>query len=312
MNAKTLGLSSALEASALGALFALSSPLGALLYLGLHAGSSFLLSQLFGTLAKRAVRRKTKLPFFLLVYFFGPLGFLGGVFVLLALYLKRRDVTFLYESLSSEISPEIEFKGRKAGESFGRIKSPKMVMYMSKVLHPLAIRYLKEAVSSPDDEVRLIAFSRISTLEKDIMNRIGEMTQMLEKAQSKTERFSLLLSIAELYWELVYLGISDEELEHFYANSAKQYAKKALELRKSGRASFLLGRISLREGELDEAERFLLFALRSGFPKERVAPYLLEVYFRKKDFNTLFERAKEFKGLIPPEHRSATILRVWV
>ncbi|WP_457600445.1 hypothetical protein [Hydrogenivirga sp.] len=224
---------------------------------------------------------------------------------------KRIEILPLYENVSTEIMPDIEFGGRKAGESFGQVKNPKVVLYMSKTHHPLAVRYLREAISSDEDEVRLVAFATLSSMEKELMEKIGTLKAALDRGMNERERSSTHLALAELYWEIVYLNISDKELESFYLQESENHALKSLEAKEDARAHFLLGRLFLRKREIDRAEYHFGRAVDLGFPEERVVTYLMEVFYVKRDIRKLFELLDRYRDILPADHRTASILRVW-
>jgi len=47
-------------------------------------------------------------------------------------------------------------------------------------------------------------------------------------------------SLGELYWELVYLNIPEQELIPFYLNEALRYIKQALEIEENPKFYFFL------------------------------------------------------------------------
>ncbi|WP_147425001.1 tetratricopeptide repeat protein [Hydrogenivirga caldilitoris] len=226
--------------------------------------------------------------------------------------LKRRVSPVIYDNVSPELLPEVEFRGRKLGESLGQIRNPVMVLYMSKTYNPVAISYLKESVADEEDEVRLTAFATLSRIESEIVERINLFKKDLEKVKGKRERFAVLFSLAELYWEIVYLNIADRELQEFYLAEAEKYALQALELKEDPRMEFLLVRIYLHKGDYDNAAEHLERAERLGFPKERLIPYLLEVLYKRGDFKRMFEVVNKFRGIMPSEPKAASIIRVWM
>jgi len=312
MTIKNLTASFIMEATGLVTLLRFGNVESLFIYLLLHAVASLLISILIKLFLRKGSNRGAVRVFTLLIFLSGPAGFILSILAYVALSLRKIELTPLYESVSHEIVPEVEFEGRKVGEAFGQIKSPNIVVYMSRAQHPLAVRYLKEAVSSPEDEVRLVAFGTLTAMEKDLMEKVGTLKSALEEAKDKREIFSIHSSLAELYWELVYLGISDKELEGFYMDEARKHAMEALKLNESARIHFLLGRIYLRTRSVDRAQEHLLKAWKLGFPKERLLTYLLEVYYLKRDFKSLFVLTENVKGALPPDPKSASILRIWI
>ncbi len=311
MNIKGIITSSFAEVFGLFTLYELYYPEIFFLYLAIHLGVSVFIALSLRPFMPRRFRSGLIYAFGSLIFLSGPGGFVISITVYALLLFKGGEVLPLYENVSTEIIPEIEFGGRKAGESFGHVQNPNMVMYMSKVRHPLAVRYLREAISSNDDEVRLVAFASLSAMEKDLMDKIAVLKDSLKEDLESRDLFSTHLSLAELYWELVYLNISDRELEAFYLGEVEKHALKALEIKEDPKVHFLLGRLYLRRKEVDKAEQHLLRSMELGFPGERLATYLLEVYFVRKDFTRLFELTERFKDVIPTDNTSASILRVW-
>ena len=311
MSGKTMIGSSLIEMAGIFAFLKLGSLPSVLIYFFLHIISSLLMVLALSPFVPPRFRRGFLLAFAPLLSFSGPAGFFLTLFLYIYLLLKGGRLLPLYENVSSEISPEIEFGGRKAGESFGHVKSPDMVIYMSKVQHPFAVRYLREAVSSEEDEIRLVAFASLASMERNIVGRIGRVKEALSGAVDEEERFSAHLSLAELYWELVYLNVGEKELEEFYLKEIESHSLSALEIRDDPKVHFLLGRLRLRKREIEEAERHLLRAMELGFPPERLVTYLLEVYYVKRDFKKLFEVSERFRYVLPGDHMTATILRVW-
>jgi len=289
--------------------------IGVFLYGALHFGASLLISGALYPFVPRRYKRHGRLRVILLFAAFvgctGPLGFVGSVFLYLFL-LKRKRPEIPLERVSEEelLIPEVE--RRAFGEATAEKLNDKLVLFLMKSLNPVAFRYLRRAVSSEDDEVRLIAFSVLSNMEKEIFSKINSLLGELERAGEEEERFRILSTIAELYWELVFLNIADEELADFYLKTAMEYAGEALKIKKEGKLLFLMGRISLRRGKVDEAERYLREALRMGFPPEKVVPYLMEVFFRKREIEKVFEVAELVRGKLIPDIKASSIVKVWV
>jgi len=308
-------IATALETAGISNLFLSGGVLGALGYILLHFTASAIMSSVMYFLVpqryKKAGGFKVLLLFTLFIGSLGVLGFAGSVALYLFM-LKRKRPEPPVERISEEevLSPEVE--KRILGEATAEKLDDKIVLFLMKSVNPVAFRFLRNAVSSENDEVRLIAFSVIANMEKEIFGKINTLLNELEETQNETEKFRLMSSIAELYWELVFLNIADEELEGFYLSTALEYALASLEIKRDGKVLFLTGRILLKMGKLEEAEKFLEESLSQGFPPEKVVPYLMEVFFRKREFEKIFEIGKLVKGKVIPDIKASSIVRVWV
>ena len=311
MSGKALVTSSVLEVAGIVTYLKFGSPVSLFIYFALHFLASGLAVFAVSFFVPPRFRRGFLRAFTPLLSLSGPAGFLLTLFLYIYLLLKRTHALPIYENVSTEVSPEMEFGGRRAGESFGHVKNPSMVIYMSKIQHPFAVRYLKEAISSEEDEIRLVAFASLASMEKSLMERIGRIRGFLSTARDDQDTFSAHLSLAQLYWELVYLNVGEKELEEFYLKEVESHALSALEIREDPRVHFILGRLKLRRREVEQAEIHFLRALKLGFPKERLVTYLLEVYYVRRDFKRLFEISRELEDVLPTDHLTASILRVW-
>ncbi|RMA97659.1 tetratricopeptide repeat protein [Hydrogenothermus marinus] len=149
---------------------------------------------------------------------------------------------------------------------------------------------LKEAFSDNNDEIRLLAFSIFSKEEDNINKNIFELQKKLENVNSKEEKADIYKNIAVLYWESIFLGIVDEELKNYYLDLSKEYFLKALSLKQDPEIKFYLGRIALLEKDYKLAEEYLSKAYELG--NRKVIPYLMEIYYEKKDFKKIFNLVK--------------------
>ena len=207
------------------------------------------------------------------------------------------------------VIPQVE--KRSFGEAQIEKLHDRLIFLVTKFQTPQSTQLLKRALSSEQDEIRLIAFSAISKMEEEIFNRINLLLKELKRVKEPEELFRIYSSLAELYWELVYLGIADEELAEFYLKTALEYGLRALEVSKDGKLLFLIGRIYLRLREYDEAEKFLREAVEEGIPMEKVAPYLMEIYFVRRDWKALKELSERLKGKVIPNPKALSIIKVW-
>ncbi len=255
-------------------------------------------------------RDKTGLNLLILSFLGGPLGVLLASVSLI--YLLSETIP-IYKDLFPSLWELLKFQGRKLGEAALNVKtSYNTVLYASKILHPNTIRHLKKAIILNDDEIRLLAFNKLANIEKLLMPQIEEVKEILDKARTKNEKLLAYSYLAELYWELAYLQISDKELEQIYLQEAEIWALKAIHIKVIPRMVYLLGKIYLKINRLDLAEIYFRRALELNFPKELVIPYLLEIAFRKKDWLKLYEIIEEASNIVVVNPKTRKILKMWL
>lgn len=173
------------------------------------------------------------------------------------------------------------------------------VRLSSPVMHTL--------LGDPIDDVRLLAYGLLSNKEKVLNERIHVALGGLGKVSNARNRVAYQKTLAGLYWELAYQGLVRGELLQHALSEARHYALEALAIDSHGALWSLLGKIYLRQGRLDKAEAAFREALKLDFPMTRVAPYLAEVAFLKRDFGEVrrllcqvsrAERTEEFDLLV--------------
>jgi len=315
------------EVAGLSSLILLTGIKGLILYLTFHGVASFRIASLIYLLLpkKYKSRRWDKLLFAiitLIVFLTGPLGILGGLLFYFML-LKKPNITIPVENLFFENVTIPQVEKRSFGETQIEELHDRLIFFLTKYPTPRSIQLLKRALSSEQDEVRLMAFSAISKMEKEVFERINLLIKELEKVKTPEELYRISSSLAELYWELVYLGIAEEELAEFYLRTALEYAiralettlkygLRALEISKDGKLLFLIGRIYLRLKDYEKAEKFLREAVEEGIPIEKVAPYLMEIYFIRRDWKVLKKISENLRGKVIPDAKAVSIIKVWV
>ncbi len=265
---------------------------------------------LVSKLKKGKFKDKTGLNLLILSLLGGPLGVLLASVSLI--YLLSETIP-IYKDLFPSSLELLKFQGRKLGEAALNVKtSYNTVLYASKILHPDTIRHLKQAIILNDDEIRLLAFNKLANIEKLLMPQIEEVKEILDKARTKNEKLLAYSYLAELYWELAYLQISDKELEQIYLQEAEIWALKAIHIKVIPRMVYLLGKIYLKINRLDLAEIYFKRSLDLNFPKELVIPYLLEIAFRKKDWLKLYEVIEEASNIVVVSQKTRKLLKMWL
>ena len=145
---------------------------------------------------------------------------------------------------------------------------------------------LRIGLKDRDDDVRLLAYSLLTRKEKVLEERIGKSLRQLEQAQP-AGAFALHRSLARDYWELAGLGNAASSSTfllqragiHASAGATLQPAEAGLQL--------LLGRILLRQDDLEAARAALLRATAAGIAIDTVAPFLAEIAFQRRQFSQI-------------------------
>lgn len=227
----------------------------------------------------------------------GMLG-LGSVF-LIALYSPQKKNLILWqrsEFLDLPLSPESVEQGQ-----FGTAALRDILLFNPsderRLIAVNACRFLPEknaipllilALKDTVDDVRLLAYTTIEKIEFRINQDIEKSKKQLEK-QPGPEKAN---QIAQLYWELCYLGLADGALKEHYLQQAKQYLLKAESQQPMVRSQLLLGRVLLALNDFTQAKAYLLQAQKSGLLIKQVAPYLAEVAFAQNNLSEVQQYLK--------------------
>ena len=144
---------------------------------------------------------------------------------------------------------------------------------------------MRDLLSDPVEEIRLLAYGIVDGVEKQIMQRIFDARSQRERAANDDERAEGSHRLAELYWELIYQNLVRGEVYRFTLGQVEKYAREALAHRESDAAMwYLLGRCALLRRDPDEAQACLERAEAHHFPADRLVPWLAEVAFLKHQY----------------------------
>lgn len=142
------------------------------------------------------------------------------------------------------------------------------------------ISFYKLALRDNADDVRLLAYSQLDPLEQEINDNIRRLVETYEEDPSAETAFD----IAQQFWELCYLGISEGVLFNHYIVKAKEWCERAIRLKDLPNYDLLYGRILLRLGKGAEARLALQKAQASSMLASQVEPYLAECAFIEHDY----------------------------
>ncbi|MCR1769685.1 hypothetical protein B7760_03980 [Burkholderia glumae] len=180
---------------------------------------------------------------------------------------------------------------------------------------------LQEMLADPLDDIRLLAYGSLESKEKALTQRITAERAALEAlealqapgagARPAEERARANKVLAELYGELIYQQLVTGDVYDNAIAQADRFAEAALALMPDDAALWRLrGRLALLRRDLDAADALLQRAIDSGFPRDRLLPYLAESAYWRRDFARVASLlgAMEASG-VPPALRAA--LEFW-
>ena len=312
---KLLSLSIILEITSITTLFFTDDFQGKILAVLLpHLLASIFLSQVIWII----LPKKYKQPFplslislFVIVFATPIVSYVA----LLILYfvLKKQQPKKIYPFKNLNLWKELEelkIPKRKFGEAaiielvrntnIPAEKRLKAFIFLTEIISPETVKLLKIGLSDPNDEIRLLCFSELSKIEKKITTSIHYYLNILKIAEDDNKYLEALENVAKSYWEAVYLGIGDEELNNFYINQTYKYALQAIEFAESKDLKvdphiiLILGKIELIKGDYERAEKLLNSVLDTNIPKFEVLPSLAKLYYEKGDFSKIKNLFKSY------------------
>lgn len=238
--------------------------------------------------------------------FIGSVGLVLGI--LLALYLPRSSRDIPWQEVDI---PELPFQPidmnlqvvysqgglrqvlREASSTDKRLKA---LMATRQMNDRDAIDILREALKDPADDVRLLAYSMLEQKEKTLAHRAVTLQQSLQTADD-LESVPLQRRLAQVWWEMAYLGLAQGGLRQYYLNNAGELLRRLVARRSQHNDWRLLGRVELALGNIDNAEEAFNSALTGGAAPELIIPYLGEVAFLRRDF----DQVRRQLSACPPE-----------
>lgn len=273
-------------------------------YLLVHAFACVILSLfLFPLLSNRQARPRMAVLLLMVVCSYGvPIaGFFGMLVAALVLRLYRKPATHAdFESLQM---PEFDQHQRRQGHS----RHAGLRSFLSNIHAPLearlramvALQYvsgrtaspvLRTVLSDPSEDLRLLAYGMLDTLEKRINSGIDVEMAVLRAAQEgdeKTDAGTLesVQRLSDLYWELIYQDLVHGDLRKHAIKESLRYCEWVLaEQTDNAQLCLRRGRLLHEQKRPDEAALAYAQARALGLPATRVLPYQAELCFDRKDF----------------------------
>ena len=316
-----------LEAGGLVSLFSYGNSQDLFLgYLAAHAAASLLAASVLVPLLGKEQRSRPLAAylFFFAIAFFVPVlgiaGLLGAVLVGRLLPEKARSETIemheapVYDPRAGEIA-SVRSKGGarvQLGDAGAPVETRlKALLAVQALPARVANPMVREMLSDPSDDLRLVAYGILDAREKSINARIHAASQRLATMPPARERAQLERQLADLYWELVYQGLVQGDLRKHALTQSRVHLDQALSLDPEDAGLWsLCGRLASQEGDYGEAERAFERARGFGLPEARVLPYLAEVAFRQRRYDEVRELAARLAAGTHVE-RISQVIRYW-
>jgi hypothetical protein len=173
-----------------------------------------------------------------------------------------------------------------------------------------AVSLLELAQTDPSEEIRLYAFSRLERMRGELEEQIEQIMKRLPEATEK-ERARLHLRLAECYWELGDRGLTEGAVLEHALEKARENVSAACALQPlHAAAEFFRGRILVHGREAAHARAAFERAMRAGYPRVRILPYLAECAFHERDLGAVGSLLAELEG--SAEHSlSGPVIDLW-
>ena len=158
-----------------------------------------------------------------------------------------------------------------------------------RVLPPrLAVPALRVYLSSPRDEVRLLAYALIERCEQKIRREIERVAEWAEACAEQDDLFAAARQLAHLHWELAESQIAMDIARDLALKEASAWATRALDQRPGDATLWLLrARCELQRGERSLARHCLEVAGDCGAHPSLLAGVFAELRLRERQCELL-------------------------
>ena len=173
------------------------------------------------------------------------------------------------------------------------------VLAAGNIKSSLSVAALKQAMRHDDERIRLTAYK---TLDRKV-TELNKQIQQLELCVSQggtVESSNSWLQIASNYWELLTLEKGEPVARKQLLSKASAAAIQAVAVLPINRnAHFILGRVSLLQGDTRRANVAFERSRALGMPADKVLPYLAETAYQRHDF----QRVRSLLSELDPSAR---------
>lgn len=249
---------------------------------------------------------KVYIFFFVVIFYLPVLGLMG---LTLALpFIMRHSSKFRKTNRSvslSKIRNLPDSPGLAIGDTFAdlnslyRSRNPDkrlQAIYASlKIKDQDAVPLLRMALSDPVDDIRLLAYALLDRKEHNLSARIKKSKQKLEKIENSRNK-QLYRQIANDYWELSNLGLTQGETRNYVLNMACKYIEVGLKHYPQDLGlCFQYAQILLKLGNYEHAHEQFKKAETLGMEHKQLLIYYAEIAFHKHHYHKVKQLMAEIE-----------------
>lgn len=298
-------------------------------FLALHAAASALVAVAIGLLLPRAYRRPRHwvwASLFGLNFFVPVIGlvvsFVGVIAGTLFPQLLKPKVFNRVAAPEFTAMRDYDLTRLRGGAVRARLREQSLpstarveaLLAIGSAATPASGAVLREMLTDPADDMRLLAYGLLERREKSISEQLVRERSVLAAAEEIGDRDTARLvhhRIGQLYWELVYQALVQGDMQRYALEQALIHTEQALDGSAADGARWLLiGRIRLRRGELQPARAALDAALEHGMPRGNVLPYLAELRFQQRRYADVRKLMYEL-GAQPASEQLSALQQFW-
>lgn len=291
-------------------------------YLVTHAVASVLLA-LFTLPVLAAEQTRPRLPMIGLMavcsYVVPVVGFMGVLIGTLVLRFYR--ASHHEDDFKSLQLPEFDLHQRMQSgfrqTGLRAVLSNSEVPTRSRMRAMVALQHISGRISSPllrnvlndaSEDLRLLAYGMLDSLERNISRAIDKELDTLQKAREAEGQDTLgpvgiqaAEKLSALYWEFVYQNLAQGDMRDHAIRESLRYCEMVLaQFPNLAQHTMRRGVLLHACGRLPEAAEAYALAQQQGLPATRVLPYLAELSFEQRDFDKtrqLMQQLDEWSAL---------------
>lgn len=191
-----------------------------------------------------------------------------------------------------------------------RNRRQQAIMVCRHLPHRQAVPILRSALGDSVDEVRLLAYAMLNSIERDLEHKLMVVEQAIEEGSDSNGE--LHEETAQLYWEFSYLQLANPSVEALMLSKAISALDIALQRRPTAQRYLLRARACLALKSYDKAVSALRNAEAIGIDADDSAPWWAELAFKRRQFDKVapaLRRMSADAGANPVMH---PVLEYWL